>query len=159
MISLAAMLRVTPAKIKRNAIQVSGKVVMANYLNAEKNMRMAEVVTRSSGKPWDSGKFRTVKFRFHGKHKNPLNARAWVSCDCPWFLYVCEVALVKNDSSDVVHSNGMKPKQTNPKMKPQICKHIVKAMAVVKTAKFKEHTDMPVDQLETLHDVFPIMPI
>lgn len=159
MISLAHMLRKTPRNIQKNALQVSGKVIMAHYLNDEKNMRMAEVTTLSKGKPWDSGKYHKVQFRFHGKHKNPLNARAWVSCDCPWFLYVCEVAIAKKDSTDIIHSNGARPKKTNKKMKPQICKHIVKAMSLIQKAKFEDHSSMPANQMETLHNMFPIMPI
>jgi hypothetical protein len=77
---------------------------------------------------------RTVIFRFYGtRNKNTL---AWVSCDCEYFLYHCEVALQKKGSTDVIYSNGARPKITNPRMLAAVCKHCIAVLlAGAHTAK------------------------
>ena len=47
-----------------------------------------------------------------------------VSCDCGFFLYVCEVALYLQGAADIIYSNGELPKTTNPKKVPLVCKHL-----------------------------------
>jgi len=68
-------------------------------------------------------------------YKGPQNAPpftveslAWVSCSCEYFLYHCEVADTREDASSVKYSNGAKPKVTNPRMIPHICKHLIAAV-------------------------------
>lgn len=55
-------------------------------------------------------------------------SKVWVSCDCEYFLYHCEVALMKKGSSDENYSNGAFPKITNPRLVAHACKHIVAAL-------------------------------
>ena len=54
----------------------------------------------------------------------------WVSCDCEWFLYTCEVALAKYGCTDIMHSNGVFPIVRNPRMVPMLCKHLIAAAPV-----------------------------
>lgn len=56
------------------------------------------------------------------------NSPLWVTCDCAFFLYNCEVALARAGSSSVIHSNGKRPVVTNPKLIPYVCKHVYRAM-------------------------------
>lgn len=51
-------------------------------------------------------------------------AKLKVSCDCGFFLYVCEVALFLRGAADIIHSNGEMPVRTNPKKVPLVCKHL-----------------------------------
>jgi hypothetical protein len=94
----------------------------------------------------NKGKFRTVTEelgktpRIHSQtissvNNLPLNnpnCRLKVSCDCEFFLYVCEVALHRYGSADIIHSNGEFPYETNPRGIPMICKHLVKILKGMK---------------------------
>jgi hypothetical protein len=59
--------------------------------------------------------------------KGPTS-KVWASCSCAYFLYHCEVALIKRGSSDQNYSNGKLPKITNPRLVAHSCKHIVAAL-------------------------------
>jgi hypothetical protein len=48
-----------------------------------------------------------------------------LSCSCPDFKYRWEVANNKVGSAQIFHSNGKKPNQTNPTMRPGLCKHLI----------------------------------
>ena len=50
-------------------------------------------------------------------------AKVWCSCDCPYFLYHTEVALMKRSNSDIIFSNGRTPRETNPGNVAHLCKH------------------------------------
>jgi len=65
------------------------------------------------------------------------SAPTWVSCTCPFFLYRCEYALAKVGSSDIIHSNGLPPKQTNPRRVPYLCKHAFRALKHLLATKGK----------------------
>lgn len=52
------------------------------------------------------------------------NSPCWVSCDCEYFMYHCEVALHRFNASDIVYSDGSFPEITNPRMVPMLCKHL-----------------------------------
>jgi hypothetical protein len=65
---------------------------------------------------------RRVVMRFYGKG---ANAHVWVSCDCEYFLYHCEVADQRKGNTDIEYSNGRWPKETNPRGIAHLCKHIV----------------------------------
>lgn len=49
------------------------------------------------------------------------NRPAWVTCDCDDFTFVHETALRKYFATDIIHSNGEYPRETNPRMLPSIC--------------------------------------
>ncbi len=66
---------------------------------------------------------RQVTVRFYGP--KDLSVKTWISCTCEYFLYVCEVALDKKGSSDIIYSNGDDPQVTNPRKTPRTCKHCV----------------------------------
>lgn len=52
----------------------------------------------------------------------------WVSCSCNYFRYVCEWALSRYGSSDIIYSNGQPARFTNPKGVGTLCKHIYKVL-------------------------------
>jgi hypothetical protein len=52
----------------------------------------------------------------------------WVTCSCEHFRYVCEWALTRYGSSDIIHSNGQSADSTNPRGIGMGCKHIVVAL-------------------------------
>lgn len=83
---------------------------------------------------------RTVTLRYVGKAKPGLSkskrssgipakdSELWVSCDCPYHLFYVEYALAKYKSSDIIYSNGKRPKIKNPKEIAFTCKHVNLAM-------------------------------
>jgi hypothetical protein len=62
-------------------------------------------------------------------------ARAWISCDCEWHLFACEVALTIKGNSSIIYSNKMLPVIKNPTFEPWCCKHSI--IAMVKALKLK----------------------
>jgi len=52
----------------------------------------------------------------------------WVSCSCPYFMFVCEWALAYHGSSDVLYGNGDPPVEKNPRYAPVVCKHLLVAL-------------------------------
>lgn len=65
------------------------------------------------------------------------NGKMWGWCDCPYFKYHCEVALSRRGSSAVIQSNGQRPRFTNPKMEPRVCKHLYMAIILALSKKKK----------------------
>jgi hypothetical protein len=70
---------------------------------------------------------RQVELHLYGPRNK--NARVWATCTCPYWLYHCEVATERKDSTDIIHSNGARPIVKNPRMIPAVCKHIIQALA------------------------------
>lgn len=64
---------------------------------------------------------RSVILRFRGEG---ATAKVWVSCNCEYFKFHCEVADARRGSSDIVHSNGKFPRITNSRGVAHVCKHI-----------------------------------
>ncbi len=54
----------------------------------------------------------------------------WVSCSCNYFRYVCEWALSRYGSSDIIYSNGRPARFTNPRGIGTLCKHLYAAIPV-----------------------------
>jgi len=52
----------------------------------------------------------------------------WVSCSCKYFRYVCEWALSRYGSSDIIYSTGDPARVTNPSGIGMGCKHIYAAL-------------------------------
>ncbi len=55
---------------------------------------------------------------------SPSSLPCWVHCTCPAFQYYCEVALTREQNSDIISSDGSYPGHTNPSMAPYVCKHL-----------------------------------
>jgi len=72
--------------------------------------------------------WRKLVARFYGPVSASTNVWCW--CSCPYFKYHCEVALASKGSSAVVQSNGQRPRFTNPKMIPRVCKHLFLLFAI-----------------------------
>lgn len=71
------------------------------------------------------------KGKYIGPQKAPeitQNNYVWLSCNCEYFLYHCEVADTFLDSSTMLHSNGAWPFTTNPNGIPHLCKHLIAAI-------------------------------
>ena len=45
----------------------------------------------------------------------------WVSCDCEYWLYNCEVAVHRFQGTDIIYSNGEYPTETNSQLTPMLC--------------------------------------
>lgn len=52
--------------------------------------------------------------------QNPV----WVSCSCNYFRFVCEWALSRYGSADIIYSNGRPARFTNPRGIGTLCKHL-----------------------------------
>jgi hypothetical protein len=132
MLPLQKIVQATPPKIRQRARQQCYGLAYAAPRSAK-----GKGVTKSGGYVVEdeSGKYREFKFRVKAtdgwrkvavRFYGPLNpaTRVWCWCSCPYFKYHCEVALAHKGSSSVVQSNGQRPRFTNPKMHPRVCKHV-----------------------------------
>lgn len=81
-----------------------------------------------------------VKIYLDRSNKMPKNPKVFVWCGCAWFKYHCEVALAIRGSSYIVSSNGALPKITNPTARPQVCKHALAFMKMIRSQPMKIET-------------------
>jgi len=139
MLTLKQMMQATPAAIKARARnQCYGQVYAL-----PRSKKIRETATKSGGYivEDESGKYREFKFRVKCtdgwrkvaiRYYGPLNVntKVWCWCSCPYFKYHCEVVLTKHGSSAVVQSNGQRPRFTNPRGIPRVCKHVLLGFAV-----------------------------
>lgn len=100
----------------------------------------------------EPGKYtRLVEILLKGNPQVALEkSKAYVSCSCEDFLFTCEVALKEKDASQIIYSNGEKPRIKNPKMIPCACKHIVAVYRYLLHYNFKEDKKNAEKQLQEL---------
>lgn len=58
-----------------------------------------------------------------------------VGCSCPDHLYRWEYALTRRGASYHTYSNGEPPVDTNPKLIPGVCKHVVALISTLRRQK------------------------
>lgn len=114
MLSLALLVKNTPSKIIQNAKPCA---------YTESSVNEAEEFTeyKYSIKCGD-GRRHACAVRFFGapEQKSPV----WLTCDCEYWLYVCEYAVSRSKSTDIIHCNGQAPEITNSALRPFLCKHL-----------------------------------
>lgn len=130
MVRLEQMIKITPKNIFRNAKKVYGGLFKKPVWKQDANGVYKHVYIRAR----DTNGVRFLQYKLYLQKNNKtskLNDNAWVHCSCPWFTFFCEVALTLKKSSSIKNSNGELPKETNPRLKPWVCKHLI---AMSKTA-------------------------
>jgi hypothetical protein len=151
-------MRLTPAKIRRNATKVRITKIRA-YMDADE--KGPHKYCTCNAKALDG--IRTVTMRLYGKMDEDgtmsPNNPVWVHCSCPYFKYYLEVALAARGSASILSSNGRYPKIRNPGMKPFLCKHAFLAGPILAAAKAKRRKitqidDMDLEQLVKLLEPF-----
>lgn len=65
------------------------------------------------------------------KGRTMWNSKCKVSCSCMDFLFTDEVSLFKRANADIRFSNGELPVIKNPRMVPQVCKHLIHAIHLI----------------------------
>lgn len=55
-----------------------------------------------------------------------------VSCSCPDYCFMWEVANHRHGASDIIYSNGEPPLEKNPNNRPGLCKHLLALRAFIK---------------------------
>ncbi len=124
MIDIRTSVRVTP---KKNVRKSNAVIVQLRY--SLKGIDHDGEYSLFAGTCIDSrSKFR-FKHKFYIKrYGSGPTAKIKALCDCENFTYTWEVALLKQHSSVRYNSNGMRPRLTNPKMIPGLCKHLISAL-------------------------------
>lgn len=86
-----------------------------------------------------------------------MDTPVWVSCPCQHFRYVCEWALSRYGSSDIIHSTGEPAHETNPRGTGMLCKH---AYLAIQQAIRDWHGKAPADKAveEPAVDDVPAVP-
>lgn len=63
------------------------------------------------------------------------SGRVRLSCSCDDFMYRWEYALYIRDGAQILYGNGEPPVDTNPRMKPGCCKHLVALIYLARQRK------------------------
>jgi hypothetical protein len=74
------------------------------------------------------------KFKYVTMMEFYADSKVKVSCSCADHLYRWEYALVRKKASYFTYSNHEKPVETNPRLIPACCKHVI---ALYKSLKLK----------------------
>ena len=125
-ITLREMYKVTPKFVRINADDV--KILKSNHVKLKDGNVLLESITKSLPKPYNpkpQKRLTTIETIYGDAKLSGKGVKVNVSCSCEFFLYYCEVALFKAGSADIRYSNGKKPRVTNPKLIPLMCKHLV----------------------------------
>lgn len=140
MVTLLTAVSKTPKNIHKNSQSCRPKIKSAT-MNADgfgvfkllKGMCIDPTTTKT---PYPQ----VVKVYTDKKGKVANNPRVFCWCGCDWFKYNCEVALAIRGSSAIISSNGNLPKITNPRGRPQVCKHLLAYLKAVVRNKEKLDT-------------------
>jgi len=134
MISLSQILRGTMKSVKDKSRNVrTVRVKTARDADGRIFYRL-KIGSRSKRK------FRNVVIVLYVKKFSPSRikrAPAWISCDCEFFKYYCERALVKQGSSSIIHTRDYDParkvtkREVNPRNIPMMCGHILASLKVL----------------------------
>ncbi len=54
-----------------------------------------------------------------------------IACTCGNYLFEWEVANAYRGASDIIYSNGNFPIETNPSLRPGVCKHVLKCLLFI----------------------------
>lgn len=121
MLSIKQLLQYTAMhrrNVVENAKRVRTKIISVTREKDTEGDEYKHIITRCLGNTIP----RETELLVWGKGPN---AKVWVTCTCEHWMYVNEVAVKRKGSTDIMHSNGARPKITNPNMVASICKHLV----------------------------------
>lgn len=140
MISLATVLHRTPGKVHRSSQHCRARIT-SSVMNADERGAFYLVKGLAIDPTTTRKNYRQItKIYLDKSNKVPLNPKVFVWCGCAWFKYHCEVALAIRGSSYIVSSNGALPKITNPTARPQVCKHALAFLKLVRSQPMKIET-------------------
>ena len=108
------MISATPASVRNRGARVK-LVPFKSKEDTDRNGIFQELHYHT----YDQDGMRNTFVRVYNQNK------LWVLCSCPYFRYTSEVALAIRNSSTIKYSDGSMPKETNPKLKPIVCKHVI----------------------------------
>lgn len=140
MISLATVLHRTPSKVHRSSQHCRARIT-SSVMNADERGAFYLVKGLAIDPTTTRKNYRQIaKIYLDKSGKVPLNPKIFIWCGCAWFKYHCEVALAIRGSSYIVSSNGALPKITNPTARPQVCKHALAFLKVIRSQPMKIET-------------------
>ena len=126
----------THPKVWKNRSNVNFQHTSVKEWRDKKGRKVKTVKGKAFDRGSGSGRPHYLEIDYYGRGKS---AQVWVTCDCEYFLFNCEVALWDEDSSNIKWSNGndYQSHGPNPEGAPRACKHIAHVL------------DMPGDKLPT----------
>jgi hypothetical protein len=139
--TLRELMNFTPADVRSRAKKTSASVIGVSRISKKQREGLAFIVRCKAitEKTYYDVKLEIFPdpkgFTAHEKtgqtaivYKMPRDSDpSWVQCSCPYFLFNCEYACAKHESSEIKYSNGKPPYITNPRQIPYLCKHLYKA--------------------------------
>jgi len=145
MLTLSKIIGATPQNVKDSAREVG---VALNKAVTDGETTFYSFKARSKGGK-DTYTPQIVLTGTDIKKTQLPRSKAWVTCTCSYFKFNCEAALTKHGSSSIIHTKGYKPKGSkrgpvNPRMIPQICKHLVKVVSKMSPTTVKQG-NIPLD--------------
>ena len=141
MLSLNQILRGTMKSVKEKSRNVK-TVRVKKAVDADGRIYFQLKIGSRGGR-----KFRNAVIVLYTKNLTPNTIKrspAWISCDCEFFKYYCERALVKHGSSSVIHTRDYDPakkvtkREVNPRGIPMMCGHILAALKTLSKVPLKK---------------------
>lgn len=128
---LGTLMRQTPKEIHQRArkVHVIQFIPRRNVVRrglGENSFWAVQYKTTGSGSP------HTCRFKFYSKGVDKT-VPVWVWCDCKDFKYREEYVLTRkaDGSSSLINATPRPPRETNPRMKVRLCKHLLKIEKVI----------------------------
>jgi len=154
MLFLSTLARNTPKKIIKNSLRV--KIFKGRYVQADIDSDANGEFKQVKGVARDKDGQRHMIIRLYPKEKRvrgdgakmSTGTKCWVTCSCPYWRYYCEVAVAARGSAHVLISNGQFPKIRNPRMKPYLCKHLLRFIPVATAASAKRRKVNKIEDVE-----------
>lgn len=123
--SLAKILNSTPPE--RIELSSFVKITAIRVGTSRKSGKVRLVAkTKSEGHAQSDRSHYTTMLEVHGA------GRVHLSCSCDDFMYRWEYALSIRDGAQILYGNGEPPVDTNPRLKPGCCKHLVALIYLAK---------------------------
>lgn len=117
----------THNKVWKNKNNVTVQFTSVKEWKDTKGRKVKTVKGKAYDRAAGSGTPHYLEVDYYGRGKS---AQVWITCDCEYFLYHCEVALWSDESSSIRWSNGADPGITNPSQAPRACKHLIAVLAL-----------------------------
>ena len=118
-----------------------GRIALSQYVairnlkfGISKKLKIPKAIAQTFSQEKDK-QGRTSMFKYSTMIEFYPEQKVKISCSCPDHLYRWEYALVRRNASYMTYSNGEPPLDTNPKLIPACCKHVIALARELKKQK------------------------
>lgn len=126
--SLAKIINATPPERIELSSFVKITDIRVGTSRASGKVRLVAKTRSLEKKSYDRSHYSTMLEAHEG-------GRVRLSCSCDDFMFRWEYALAARGGAQILYGNGEPPVDTNPRMKPGCCKHLIALIYLAKQRK------------------------